>query len=154
MFHKLTALVLLALMTLVIATSQRGLNYCACLQEVFVSNCDCGHEVEELAESSCSHSDHVGSCGHEDPLDEDEPKYSFPDCHVSLFLEADKFPKSIQGFRSSVENGGGLSAPLSNSFFTLSTTFPCKETANRGPPGDPFVPIPVPLFLRHSVFRL
>lgn len=154
MVHQLTAAVLLALMTLVTATSQQGVNYCACLQEIFVSNCDCGHETEELAESGCSHSDHAESCCDEDPTDEVAPRFFLPDCHVSLFLETDEFANSVQELRSPVENGAGLSVPLSRSHFALSSAFPCKEISNRGPPGGRIDSPPVPLFIRHSVFRL
>ena len=154
MAHQLTASVLFALITLVTATSQQGLNYCACLQKVFVSNCDCGHEIEELAESSCSHSDHAGSCCDEVPDDEVTPHYFLPDCHVSLFLDTDEFANSVQELRSPVENGAGLSVLLSRSHFALSSVFPCKEISNRGPPGGRLCSSPVPLFIRHSVLRL
>lgn len=47
MLRKITASVLFLLMTVVVATSQPGLRYCLCLEEVFFSNCECDTLVDD-----------------------------------------------------------------------------------------------------------
>ena len=95
MVHQLTAAVLLVLMTLVTATSQHGLNYCACLEEVLVGNCECPVETKEATESCCSHLDHSETCDDHGSGGNHKFECDSRDCLVSLYFETDDFQNSI-----------------------------------------------------------
>jgi hypothetical protein len=154
MVHQLTAAVLLVLMTLVTATSQHGLNYCACLEEVLVGNCECPVETKEATESCCSHLDHSETCDDHGSGGNHKFECDSRDCLVSLYFETDDFQNSIQEFRVSPEKSGDASSSLSDHSFALSAVTPCKANEKRGPPGTEPLPASVPLFARHSVFLL
>lgn len=154
MVHQLTAAVLLALMTLVTATSQQGLNYCVCLEEVLVGSCECPVETQDTTEPCCSHLDHSETCDDQDSAGNHTLKCGSRDCLVSLYFETDDFQNSIQELRVSPENSGDISSSQSDHSFALSAVFPCKANEKRGPPGREPFPTSVPLFVRHSVFLL
>lgn len=91
MIRRLTAFALLWLMTVVVATSQPGLSYCLCLQEVFVGGCECSDLVPQ---STCSlaASDGDCNCSSEKPSETPNAELSSClDCSLSLFVELNDF---------------------------------------------------------------
>lgn len=91
MVRKGTALVLLWLMTVVVATSQPGLNYCLCQKRLFVGSCECPgpvkHDIRssEGCEGNCN-------CSAKKPSHIDSELHLVcRDCVRSLWLKLDDF---------------------------------------------------------------
>lgn len=87
MFHKCTALFLVWVMTMAVAISQPGLQYCLCLDEVFVGGCECYEllhsESDQLVgnERHCRYeSKHTSEFNSQDIVD-------CSSCAVSLSIE-------------------------------------------------------------------
>ena len=152
MARKLTATILFALMTLIVITSQHGVNYCTCLKEFSVGDCGC---VENKAtESCCSHSDHSESCSTENLSQASGSLCDSSGCLISLFIETPDFLNSYQEFGAAGKNGNGTSARIEDPNLTLSAFFLPSSSGNRGPPRTVAFSESVPLFIRHSVFLI
>jgi hypothetical protein len=91
MVRKGTALILLWLMTVVVATSQPGLSYCLCLQTVFVGECEC---VDLIHEGTCSRvcdEAPCDCCSQDSSRHDDVPSSPCQDCSLQLQLDLDDF---------------------------------------------------------------
>lgn len=149
MVHKLTALIQLPLMAVVVATSQPGLNYCPCLEELCVGSCECSKEPSPNA--SCSTSCDSDSCSDIEIAEANIPECSSSDCLVSILFETEDFVNFVHEVRPTGDDGGQSSSFPSASDLTLRTVSLCRQ---RGPPRTVAFPYSVPLFIRHSVFLI
>lgn len=153
MFSKLTAIILLALMTMAIATSQRALNYCACLEKLSIGDCGCSEEV--FSDSCCSSSCHSDSCGENDLPETKRSECSSSRCLIALFFEIDAFLNSTHEIRGKNSNGNELSFHLPYVDIFLKSEFLSIAYGSRGPPPrTTAITDSVPLFIRHSILLI
>lgn len=141
MIQKVTASVLLWLMTMVVAMGQPGLRYCTCLHEIFIGDCHCFEENEEALESLFfSTSQKFGDI-------------ASSDCIKELSLKVEHSSANI-----SQEIRDNAKEPLLQPLVVFSEThwFATSRRAainiTRGPPSAYLVDSTVPLYLRHLVF--
>lgn len=154
--RKLTAILLLFLMMVVMATSQGGIFYCLCLDTMTVGSCGC-----EVAGEEGPQADHAGSelegdlchCCHESESVEESVSTVGPhDCNVELLLSLGDFCGTSPSFHaldelSEVDTLGR--AGWEDGAFSVRFNdgrWSCR------PPPDPSRSHSVPLYLRHLVF--
>lgn len=154
MLRKFTALCLLSLMMVVVATGQGTLRYCLCLQEIYSGDCDCCLELVETdscAEDSCS------SHCHEQLDSASEVNVHLSendDCSVTLSVKLDDHVNPSINLTLA---GGGehFAQPQSpDSGLKFAPNYISAKNGKRGPPGAAYFPDSVPFRIRHSVFRL
>ena len=152
MFRKLTALVLLWLMLVVVATSQPGLSYCLCIQKVFAGECEC---LEIVPEGTCSRVSGEGPCGcsSQDTSEiVENPPNPCQDCSLNLCIELDTFVGVTPIQTHSRDGADPMASP--RQFGETDTAFSLISSiyAIRGsPPFEGFIPS-VPLRVMYSVF--
>lgn len=147
----LTALVMLWLMLVGVATSQPGLSYCLCIQKVFVGECKC---LDIIPEGTCSHVSSEGSCNcfSQDISEIDAPPIRGQDCSLSLSIDLDNFI----GVDATLPHSRDIAAPVASPILFGETTTAFFFTRSihgiRGSP--PFVGLipSVSLRVRYSVF--
>lgn len=156
MFQKLTAIVLLWLMTLVVATSQPGLRYCLCLDEVYLGDCGC---MDRPGNDFCLHT--AQASGHQpefllanETVASGKIDCSCDDCSVSLAVGSSDF---VSIDHSLSQNYRDLSDSKSFNTDTRVESLLQLRTKIHGVRGSPCLTglIPsVPHRLRFSVFRI
>lgn len=151
MFRTFTALVMLWLMLVGVATSQPGLSYCLCMQKVFAGECEC---LDIIPEGTCSRVSNEGSydCSSQDTseLDESSPNRC-QDCSLNLSIELDGFV-GVPIQPHSRDGADSMTSP--RQFGEIDAAFLLRSSIYgiRGSP--PFVGLipSVPLHVRYSVF--
>lgn len=152
MFRKFGAVFLFLLMVVAVATAQRGLRYCLCLDELFVGGCECASLVDSsVCPNSCS-CDPEDCCSDESKEDGFEFSENSPTCFIDLFWDLGQY----SGASSETPNLSSSIGSVGPSFFTepFQLNLQSRQVSNgvRGPPDPPAVDYSVPIFIRHSVF--
>ncbi len=152
MVRKGTALILLWLMTVVVATSQPGLTYCLCLQQVLVGECSCRDLVEE---ETCSQECSCDCSSQETPEIDEEPHAPCQDCLQSLWLDLDDFVGTDSPQTSSHEGDNLQTSPEQFGEIDTTAVLISSSYGIRGSPPPIAGLIPsVSLRVRYSVFLI
>ena len=151
MLRKLTALVMLWLMLVGIATSQPGLSYCLCILNFFVGKCEC---LDILPEGTCSRvsSEKSCDCSSQDTSEINVPPNRGQDCSLDLYMELDNFVV-VDSTQSHSRNGADpMASP--RSLGEIATAFPLIRSIHGIRGGPPFLGLipSVSLRVRYSVF--
>jgi len=152
MFQKFCAVLLFLLMVVAVATTQRGLRYCLCLDDLFVGGCECASLVDSsICPNSVSCDSEKCSCG-EPKEDGSEYSENLSTCFMDLYWDFGQY----SGASSETPNFRSLIGSVGPSFFTepFQLNPGSRQVSNgvRGPPDTPVVDYSVPIFIRHSVF--
>lgn len=153
MVRKGTTLIMFWLMTVVVATSQPGLNYCLCLETIFVGECEC---IDLVNEGTCSRASDEGpcDCSSQDSTEIREEIFTpCQDCILSLRLELDDFV-GVDSIQTPSHEGFEL-VPLPNKAGEIDIAFSLKNSIHgiRGSPPAVTGLVPsVSLRVRYSVF--
>ena len=104
MIRKIIALVLLCLMMVATATSQPGLRYCLCLNEFFVTDCECAEscsfeEISESHDDACC-SDHCDVVSQEESSESSPVFDAHSDCSRDIHFESSSFVEFSNQVRS------------------------------------------------------
>ena len=153
MLRKGTALIMLWLMMVVVATSQPGLSYCLCLQEVFVGGCEC---PEPDHKNACSAESGEGSCncGSQDTeIVAEDSLLPCQNCSLSLHMEFDHFLANDSVQTPGHEGTVHLFPPgQSGEIDTVSPLISSIHGIRGSPPPIPGLIPSVSLRLKYSVF--
>ena len=154
MLRKTTALTLLWLMTMVVATSQPGLRYCLCLETAFVGDCDC---VAVLAPEQCVgySNDLTAPCACQFHVDHREfHASSCSGCAVDLFIGPNHFVDDVASRDFTLDKPGviALIKFCSGNGSSLLPPLRARVHGIRGSPPPLVVNSSVPLRVRYSVF--
>lgn len=154
MIRKVTAICLLFLMMVAAATSQAGLRYCLCLEEIYVADCNC---CFELANTNSCVSEACSSCSQEQEkstLVDSVCQCDTGDCSIALSLDLDDYFNPSVNYSSS-DKGDNYSSPQSSGLVVKPYSKSVRaENGKRGPPVEQPFPEPEPVRIRHSVFLI
>lgn len=152
MFQKFCAVLLFLLMVVAVATTQRGLRYCLCLDELFVGGCECASLVDSSTCPNALSCDSGSCCSGESKEDGSEYSENLSTCFIDLYWDFGLY----SGTSSETPNFRSLIGSADPSFFTepFQLNPQSRQVSNgvRGPPDPPAVDCSVPIFIRHSVF--
>ncbi|MGJ8677065.1 MAG: hypothetical protein ACSHX0_06085 [Akkermansiaceae bacterium] len=153
MLRKVTASVLLLLMTMVVATSQPGLHYCLCLKTIFFNSCECVDLIETGDCSQIKGTDELSFPCHTSNDREEAFKISLDNCSLDLVLNLDDFIES--NFDGVVKGKVGVDSPIPLLFVEEANFIPSLRSRIHGIRGSPphlVESSSVPLRVRYSVF--
>lgn len=161
MIRQITASILLCLMMVATATSQPGLRYCLCLQEFFITDCECADSCA-LEETSESHDDELCT-DHCNEVSQETSSKSSPlldihsDCSRDIYFGTTSFVESSNQVRSGSRNSHPEEALSSFINFFSGDSLACFLQSSihgtRGSPSKVGINLPsLPLYKRFSVF--
>jgi len=161
MVRKITALVLFCLMMVATATSQPGLRYCLCLNEFFITDCECADScaLEEIPEShdneSCT--DHCDMVSQEASSENSSVLHAHSDCSRDIHFESNDFVESNNQVRSGTRDNHSKEISFSSVDLFSEESLACFLQSSihgtRGSPSKVGINLPsLPLYKRFSVF--
>lgn len=154
MVHKCTALFLAWVMTMAIAVSQPGLQYCLCLDEVFVGGCEC-YEL-----SPCESDQVVGNEKHSHCEAKHTSEFNRQDivdcssCAISLSMELGDYVGS--DFVHIEKKNGQDIVPLAVQVEKMDFAFSVRKSIHgiRGSPSSRVLASQIPLYISYSVYLI
>lgn len=154
MLHKCTALFLAWVMTMVVAISQPGVQYCLCIDEFFVAECDCydlPYQVNQPLTGSkkicnCT-SEHTAIINSQDLVD-------CSSCIVSLSIELEDYV-GLDSLQIGMKNGQDI-VPLAVLVEKMDFAFSVRKSIHgiRGSPSSRVLASQIPLYISYSVYLI
>lgn len=155
MIRKLTAALLLWMMSMTVVMAQPGLRYCLCAHEIYLGECWCSKpDSTNPAPPTCSCE--CGECESSQPPGSGHEACALSrGCSLDLFLLLDEFSiPSPSDLSYKSENTLKPSAQLPRASLAPSLVVRDFDHDVRGPPPPLRIGPSMPLFLRHSAFLL
>lgn len=154
MIHKITASLLLTLIALVSTTMHQGVRFCKSQDEFFVIDCPCsGIGDNEAGEykKCCDSSSCATTKSQSSQVTLNESK--LPDCVIELSWGVESDWLEAENIRLSEKKHQAAVIHWSEPIQLKPERFTLNHSA-RGPPSFPHITLPVPIFIRHSVFLI
>jgi hypothetical protein len=152
MFQKFCAVLLFLLMVVAVATTQRGLRYCLCLDELFVGGCECASLVDSSTCPNALSCDSGSCCSSESKEDGSEYSENLSTCFIDLYWDLGQYSGASSETPKTSSSIGSVGLSFFAEPFQLDPQSRQVSNGVRGPPDPPAVDYSVPIFIRHSVF--